>query len=155
MRKILLFFILFSFFAQNINAQTEEELILEGLQNSYFTYLSMEGYNAKIEEDGDISFKQEGKTYYITPYDEYTFEVSRYVELSDGDACSKIYQMINDFHFTRANERALAYEGCDLIQIQSFSMLNEKNDWKGILNGSMLWLDNGVEGFLELYNELQ
>ncbi len=154
MKKLILFFILFSFFTQNISAQSEEDMIVEALQNTYFTHLSMEGYNPKIEDDGDVSFKKEGDTYYITPYDEYSFEISRYVEISDPLPCSQVYQLINDFHFSRANERALVYDGCTLIQIQSFSMLNKKNDWKGILDGSMLWLNNGVDTFLKMHGDL-
>ena len=62
--------------------------------------------------------------------------------------------MLNDFHFQRANERALLYDGCELVQIQSFSILNKPNDWKGIMETSMDWLNNGVNTFLDLEEKL-
>ena len=156
MKKLIFSLFILSFLTQNLNAQSpqdEDALMLERLQNAYYTYLSNEGYIVKLEEDGEVSFKKEGKTYYITPYDEYTFEVSRWLELDEDVKCSEVFQMVNDFHFVRANERALVFDPCSTIQIQSFSMLNEKNDWKGIFDSSTTWLNNAVEDFWELYDE--
>jgi len=139
---------------QNVNAQSEEDLALQNIQNSYYTHLSTQGYNPSIEKDGDVSFIREGKTYYLTPYSEYTFEISRYVELKEGQDCVQALYLLNDFHFQRANERALLYDGCELVQIQSFSILNKPNDWKGIMETSMDWLNNGVNTFLDLEEKL-
>ena len=43
-------------FMQNVNAQSEEDLALQNIQNSYYTHLSTQGYNPSIEKDGDVSF---------------------------------------------------------------------------------------------------
>ncbi len=35
------------------------------LQTMYIEYLQDEGYSPKVDEDGDVSFKREGRTFYI------------------------------------------------------------------------------------------
>ncbi|MDR1931006.1 MAG: hypothetical protein LBQ44_10320 [Treponema sp.] len=40
------------------------------LQNMYMRYLRAEGYSPEIDKDGDVSFKFEGKYYYIEIYED-------------------------------------------------------------------------------------
>ncbi|EMI55715.1 hypothetical protein [Rhodopirellula sallentina] len=37
----------------------------ESLQQSYINFLKQEGYSPRVDEDGDVAFKFEGRTYYL------------------------------------------------------------------------------------------
>lgn len=42
-----------------------DDLTKEQLQSLYTEYLTAEGYRPEIDSDGDVSFKREGRTYFI------------------------------------------------------------------------------------------
>jgi len=48
------------FSTTSLQAQSKEEL-----QEMYTDFLDREGYNSWVDEDGDIQFKREGKTFFI------------------------------------------------------------------------------------------
>lgn len=46
-------------------SETETGTDMAALQEIYMNYLLKEGYQPEVDEDGDVRFKREGRTYYI------------------------------------------------------------------------------------------
>ena len=159
MKKIILLIVIGALSLPQSYAQTEEdEEMMKEMIDNYVYHLKSEGYKPEVDKDGDIEFKKEGRTYFIELYDEDFFIISTWLQLDEDQDCSKdMMSLLNDFHFSRANERAFLYkdEGiCDLIEIQSSSHLVRSLDWEKLLDTKIIWLTNSVDTFWDLYSEL-
>ncbi|MCM1378010.1 MAG: YbjN domain-containing protein [Clostridium sp.] len=66
MKKIL--FIIMAVIATIFTSQASDELTGRGLtlRNNIQNYLRSQGYSPEIDSDGDIKFKYEGKSYYVS-----------------------------------------------------------------------------------------
>ena len=154
MKKIILFLVGTIFYLPNAYAQTDAEKELDKITQNYISYLESEGFRPEIDTDGDIEFKSQGTTFFIKTYDTNVLMVSTFLSLEEGQKCSKnLFKMFNDFHFQRAGDRVRLYD-CDLVEIQSTSLLVNPNDWEDIIETTLLWLENSTTTFSDLYTEM-
>lgn len=61
----LLALTLLGFCCSSLSAQEAKVWTKEELQKLYTDFLTAEGFRSEVDEDGDVVFKREGKTYFI------------------------------------------------------------------------------------------
>lgn len=121
----------------------------QGLQELYSSYLTAEGYKPEIDEDGDVRFKREGKTYFIN------------VDASDT-ACFRLV-LANIWPIENEPERAevrLAMDHCnalakvtkaymvrDDVWVAIETFIAKPEDFKAIFDRSLSAMDHGVQLF--------
>ena len=154
MKNTLCIFIIFMIAPTLSNAQEDSKY--EEMTQRYLVHLENEGYRPTTETDGDVKFKQEGMSYYITPETENTFTIAIYLALDDDQQCSEeLMQLINDFNAGRIIECAIMTESCKTVGLYSASHLARADDWVKIFEKSVLWLDYASDDFFEQYKEWQ
>ncbi len=118
----------------------------ESLQDLYSTYLTEEGYKPEIDEDGDVRFKREGKTYFIN--------------VDAGDTASFRLVLANIWPIESEEERAevrLAMDHCnalakvakaymvrDNVWVAIETFIARPEDFKVIFERSLSAMDHGV-----------
>lgn len=129
----------------------------EQIQALYMETLAEEGYRPKLDEDGDIVFKSEGRTLYIRMYPddpEYMqlvlpnfwkieSETEREMALLAANHATRVTKVAKVF-VTKANT-------CASIEM----FLPEPALFGKILNRSVVALRNGAEHFAEKMQELE
>jgi hypothetical protein len=129
----------------------------EQIQALYMDTLAEEGYRPKLDEDGDVVFKSEGRTLYIRMYPDDTeymqlvlpnfwkieSEEERELALIAANHATRVTKVTKVF-VTKANT-------CASIEM----FLPEPALFAKILNRSVAALRNGAEHFAEKMQELE
>lgn len=133
-------------------SQSEETKI----KNDYISFLKSEGFTPSIDNDGDIKFKFEGKTYWINSNDdELFFSVSRYVGNSDEGCSNKMKKVVkeSDNQYKSLNVEILGSD-CQTIKFSSSSLLAQPEDFKVIFERSLRIVNYGVNFSKEEYQKI-
>ncbi|MDR2552554.1 MAG: YbjN domain-containing protein [Treponema sp.] len=122
-------------FAVSLNAQT-------ALQRMYLTFLQSEGYTAEVDQDGDISFKAAGKTYFIIidAKDTQFFQLMYGINIPDEDK-PRVPEAVN--YINRIKKVVKAYvdrEGDPILTVEAF--LKDPQDFAAVFPRMMEALDN-------------
>ena len=129
-----------------------EETEKEGIRVSYMNYLEEQGYKPEVDEDGDVTFKFEGKRYYLFVKTNRVFTLVRF--LSDDDSCSERSQKaISKTSGSFYNISIHALLSCKTISFSSRSFLKEKDDWKDFFTVSLNSVKNSIESAKDFYVE--
>ena len=120
-------------------------------QKLYMQFLSEEGYHPVIDDDGDVRFKSEGKTYYIFP--------------NENDSAYFSLYYLNFWEIESINERRLALDAANVATKKSkcakvFLTTNETcagvelifespDDFVNVFSRAMQMLNHGVDVFVE------
>lgn len=143
---IILSLTLVSAVVQSQDASKGEALTKGSLQRMYMDYLIDEGYKPELDEDGDVRFKHEGKTYFIQ------------VDSSDAECfrlvLANIWPIENEEerdqvrvamdHCNALAKVAKAYMVRDDVWVAIETFLPRPEDFKAIFKRSLLALDHGV-----------
>lgn len=93
------------------------------LRSDIVSFLRREGYSPEIDSDGDISFKKEGESYYITvsatDIDPYYVTINKIYSLTDADDALKLAYLSNKV----ANYKAVkleVYKKSFIVSIEMF-----------------------------------
>ena len=136
-------------------SQTDKEIKeteKEEIRVSYMNYLHEQGYKPEVDSDGDVRFKNEGRTYYLLVKTKRVFTIIR--QLQDEDACSKrTLEILIKTHRNFYNVTILPTSSCDRIIFSSRSFVDDPDDWKGIFKISLNSVKNSVETAKEYYSE--
>jgi hypothetical protein len=97
-RKLLFCFIGLTLFCVN---SLSAQMTKTQLQNMYTTYLREEGYQPEIDSDGDVSFKAEGRNFWI--------------DIDDKDLQSFRIVYSNFWEIESLAEKTRAYEAANYI----------------------------------------
>lgn len=123
----------------------------------YMDYLTAEGYRPSIDQDGDVVFKSEGRTYYIE-VDEKDEEYFRLVfpnfwNIESEEELARAFYAAN--HATMATKVAKVYvrsDGKDTIAaIEMF--VSPPENFKLVFNRAMSALRTGVNDFVATMRE--
>tara|TARA_B100000902_G_scaffold393861_1_gene448970 strand:- start:5947 stop:6387 length:441 start_codon:yes stop_codon:yes gene_type:complete len=134
------------------NAQEDSQS--EERQQMYLSHLEEEGYRPTIDDDGDVKFKKEGKSYYIFDGPEKTFKIATYLALDEDQECSEeLRWLINKYNKGRIIESAIIFENCQTVGLYSSSHLARDDDWERIYQKATLWLKYASDDFFDQYAE--
>jgi len=129
----------------------------EQIQALYVETLAEEGYRPKLDEDGDILFKAEGRTLYIRMYPEDTeylqLVLPNFWKIESEEERENAHIAAN--HATRLTKVAKVFvtKANTCASIEMF--LPEPSLFAKILNRSVAALRNGVEHFAEKMQDLE
>ena len=133
------------------NDQELKEQVKEEVRVSYMNYLEEQGYKPEVDEDGDVTFKFEGKRYYLYVKTDRVFTLVRF--LSDDDSCSERSQKaISKTSGSFYNISIHALLSCKSISFSSRSFLKEKDDWKDFFTVSLNSVKNSIEVAQDYYS---
>ncbi len=116
------------------------------LQKMYSSYLTDQGYRPEVDDDGDIRFMSEGKTYFIA-VDEEDTECFRLVlaniwEIESEEERQRVYVAMD--HCNATAKVAKAYMVRDNVWVGIESFIAEPKDFELIFKRSMSALGHGV-----------
>jgi hypothetical protein len=149
MKKLLFFFILLINF--NAISQDKEQEIKE-LQFDYLSFLKSEGYVGSISDDGDIKFKFEGNPYYIWPSTNNYFSLSYYLKNEEEGCSNKAKAVVKASNMAlKATSVTLLGENCNLIQINTETLLVNPDDYKQLFNRCIQLIRKQVKIIQEEY----
>ena len=133
----------------------QAQMDLKALQKMYVEYLADEGFRPEVDEDGDVQFKSEGRTYFI--------DVAEDDQLYFRVALPNIWPIENE------TERTQCYIACDYANAQSKvakaylvkdniwvgieTFIAEPEDFKVVFKRCMRELDGGVTRFVNKMKE--
>ena len=111
---------------------------------NYMNYLHEQGYKPEVDEDDDVKFMYEGRTYYLLVNTKRVFTVMRL--LSHKDACNeRVSKTLIKTHKDFYNVTILPTSSCNGIIFSSRSFVNDPDDWKGIFQISLNSVKNSIE----------
>jgi hypothetical protein len=121
------------------------------LQEMYLNYLKVEGYVPELDEDGDISFKYEGKHLYIN-VDEDDQEYFRIMfpnfwSIESPEERSKAYKAAS--FTTGAVKVAKTYVANDNMIIAAEVFLKDPSDFKGLFHRLLNTITRSLATFQE------
>ena len=148
---LLFFFFLVSYSQENSNNWEEKER--REMRASYMSYLTAEGYLPSIDDDMDIKFKSEGKTYYIFVKSKSSFVLARVIGNDAG--CSDVaLKAVNKVNSRFRNVTAYLFDSCDGMVVKSVSWLKNEDDYKGdVFRSSLDIVNNAVQASKRYYSE--
>lgn len=138
--------------AENTSQQTMSK---DDLQYLYTEYLTEEGYKPEIDSDGDVSFKREGRTYFIG-VDEDDPEYFRVVLANIWPIESEGERRLVVLAADESNNRSKVskvYTVKDNVWVSIELFVAQPEDFKGVFRRSMSALDNGVSNFVKKMRE--
>jgi hypothetical protein len=132
-----------------------KEMTKKDIQKMYMDYLKAEGYIPEIDEDGDVRFKREGKTYFISA-DSTDLECFRLVlaniwEIESEEERDKVRLAMN---VCNADAKvAKAYMVRDNVWVAIETFIAKPEDFKAIFKRSISALDYGVSLYVTRMRE--
>ncbi len=132
----------------------DNESIKESHRNLYMRFLEQEGYKPEIDSEGDVAFKKEGFSYFISVTEDREFFRVAF------PGFYKIESVAEHFLVLQAVEQAnrevkvakLVIVG-DYVWAVAESFVNDQSEIEGIFNNSLLALRAGRDRLLELMQE--
>jgi len=149
LRKVLVHFFasVLCLFSIGGNAQDSTSIwTKQGLQELYSSYLTSEGYQPEIDEDGDVRFKREGKTYFINvdAADTASFRlVLANIWPIDSEEERAEARIAMD-HCNALAKVAKAYMVRDDVWVAIETFIAKPEDFKVIFERSLSAMDHGV-----------
>jgi hypothetical protein len=145
-RLITLTLVVIAFATSAFSQKDGKELSTEQLQKMYQEFLSDEGYKPEIDEDGDVRFKREGKTYFINveASDPECFRVvlANIWPIESEDERKQV--MVAMDHCNAQAKVAKAYMVKDNVWVAIETFIAKPEDFKAIFQRSLSALDHGV-----------
>jgi uncharacterized membrane protein len=148
--------LLFLFSFSVLFSQSDNEIFKKNMQTEYIDFLRSEGYVGKVDSDGDIEFKFEGKKYFIAVSDvsdDLYFNLECYL-INEKEGCSnRVIKALKktDGYYKTVRLKSIGTD-CRLIKIFSSSFLARPDDYKLIFERSLGILVSGKKEFLSNYD---
>lgn len=153
---IALFFVVCATtFTTNAMAQKGKEVTDEQLRKMYQEYLSDEGYKPEVDEDGDVRFKREGKTYFINveAADPECFRLvlANIWPIESEEERQQVFVVMD--HCNAQSKVAKAYMVKDNVWVAIETFIAKPEDFKAIFPRSLSALDHGVSLYAKRMRE--
>ena len=148
--------LILSFSVNTVFAQeTDEKETEQRLQNKYMQFLKEEGFMPSVDDDGDVKFKSEGDSYYLSPYgkDPLFFSLVRYLKNTDEVHSLKIFEAVNKANFAYKTVGVYLTSNDKSIIINAASYLANEDDFKRIFYRSLKNARKATQLFLDEYNK--
>lgn len=127
-------------------AQDTDQKDKKATQKMYTKFLDEEGYKPEIDEDGDVRFKREGKTYFINvdPADPMCFRLvlANIWPIESEEERGKVRVAMD--HCNAQAKVAKAYMVRDNVWVAIETFIPEPQDFEAIFKRSLSALDYGV-----------
>lgn len=122
----------------------------ERLQQLYGDFLKVEGFQYEIDEDGDIVFKREGKTYFlgIDPDDPQFFRIvyPNFWEIASFEEHIRVLIAVDSSNNRSKVAKVFIVQNDTWASVELF--LNKPDDFKPLFYRSLDAIDNGVKNFV-------
>jgi len=158
MKTRFYFFILFTFVTFSTQAQfssVKKSLGQKSLIDRYVDFLTEEGYGPEVDDDGDVKFQYNERTYYITidNDDPDFFRVARLANLKLSDP-AKITQAKEICHqVTRDVKVAKVYWLKGVIWTSSEQIMANPDDFESIFARTMRLTDSAYTKFVQAWKD--
>ena len=145
-RLIHLVLFVIAFAASAFSQKGENDVTDKQLQKMYQEFLVDEGFKPEVDEDGDVRFKREGKTYFINVEAEdpecFRLVLANIWPIESEDE-RKLVMVAMD-HCNAQAKVAKAYMVKDNVWVAIESFIAKPEDFKAIFKRSLSALDHGV-----------
>lgn len=132
-----------------------KELSDKDLQKMYMDYLTTEGYRPEVDSDGDVQFKEEGKTYFIdvSADDQEYFRVVL-ANIWPIESEEERLRVLQACDYANATAKVCkAYTVRDNVWVGIEVFVAKPEDFKGIFKRSMSALRNGTTLYVKKMRE--
>ena len=151
----LLLFLFLSMPVALLAQKGRKEFSAKDLQKMYSEHLKAEGYIPEVDEDGDVRFKREGKTYFIAvdPEDTECFRLvlANIWEIESEEERQKAAVAMDHCNATAKVTKAYFIRDNVWVSVETF--IAEPEDFKVIFARSMTALDHGVGLYVKKMRE--
>jgi hypothetical protein len=136
-------------------AQKGDDKEKKAVQKMYSKYLSDEGFKPEVDEDGDVRFKREGKTYFINvdPSDPMCFRLvlANIWPIENEEERAQVRVAMD--HCNAQAKVAKAYMVRDNVWVAIETFIPKAEDFEAIFKRSLSALDYGVSLFAKKMRE--
>ncbi|MDR2194430.1 MAG: YbjN domain-containing protein [Treponema sp.] len=126
---------------------------MKELQHMYLDLLKEEGYKGNIDEDGDITFKYEGETYWIIiDEEEPEFFELYYVgnwKFKDDDDIVKGLRAVNAINRSKRLIKMHMNEKNGSVGVDVELFVQEPKDFVSYLSRSLFIIQGAIDSFIE------
>ncbi len=127
----------------------------EHLQRLYVEYLSAEGYRPIIDDDGDVKFKREGRTYFIivSVQDPEFFRLvlANIWKIEDDVERSRVLEAADHSNAVSKVSKVFIVKNNVWVSVELFVAAPE--DFRGVFELSMSAMETGVSNYVERMRE--
>lgn len=138
--------------AQETTATTWDK---EALQRLYSEFLSDEGYRPDIDNDGDIRFKKEGRTYYIIVDNKdlqfFRIVLPSYWKIESDEERARVLVAIDVAN--SSSKVAKTYTVGDQVWSAIEILVAQPEDFKPVFERAIVLLDNAMTTFVKKIRE--
>jgi hypothetical protein len=135
----------------------EGDLDKKTIQKMYMDFLAEEGYRPEIDADGDVQFKSEGKTYFMSVNDDdptfFRLVLANIWPIESEVERTQVFIAVD--HSNAQTKVAKAFLVKDDVWVGIELFLPEATDFKDVFDRSMSALGSGVDFFVGKMQEQQ
>jgi len=144
----ILAFVSVPIFAQNTNVKKAN------LQKMYMDYLVTEGYVPKIDPDGDVMFKREGRPYFILVDETDPMYFSVALGLSSVDTEEEMLKVVLAAHYTNARIKVCKiFTAGKTVWVGVQIFVASPENFKSTFERSLSAIDSGTAVFVSLLQQ--
>jgi hypothetical protein len=132
-----------------------KELTEKDLQKMYMEFLTADGYRPEVDSDGDVQFKEEGKTYFIdvSADDQEYFRIVL-ANIWPIESEEERLRVLQACDYANATAKVCkAYTVRDNVWVGIEVFVAKPEDFKGVFKRSMSALRNGTMLFVKKMRE--
>ena len=128
-----------------------DEATKKSLQEMYTSFLKAEGYIGKIDKDGDVTFKREGKNYFIRVNDDdskfFRLVFPAFWKIEDPAENLRALAAAEESNRKSKVSKVFLVNGNTWASIELF--VDKPEDFKKIFSRSLSALQNGVANYVK------
>jgi hypothetical protein len=125
------------------------------LQNKYVEFLNGKGYEPKVDEDGDVKFRYNNRSYYITldmkETDFFRLALLSRLELTSEEDKDEVYRICHDL--TKEVKVAKVYWLNNTLWVSSELLLADPDDYSGIFDRGLTLTEEAYLKFVREWKE--
>lgn len=122
----------------------------EAIQKLYLDYLSEQGYQPKVDEDGDVQFKREGFTYFISVDEQdpefFGLMLPNIWEIESDE--ERLYALFACNEATANTKVAKAQVVGDNVWISAEVFVEKPEDFRNIMHRAFSSMDSALEKYV-------
>lgn len=149
--------ILMMIFAFGLQAQfgADKQIKKKILQDRYKSYISDKGYEAEIDDDGDVKFQYNNRTYYITIHesDEKFFRIAQLsgLTLSSDEDITTAMKICHEI--TKTAKVAKLYWRKNVIWTSTELLLSDPDDFEGFFDTALELTEKAYLQFVDAWKK--
>ncbi|HOI00363.1 MAG TPA: hypothetical protein PLE85_07430 [Bacteroidales bacterium] len=125
------------------------------LQQMYVNFLKDEGYKPEVDDDGDVKFKREGRTYFIlvqeTDMEFFTIILPNIWEIESEEERAKVIVACDASNAKTKVTKVYSFKDNVWVTVELF--IRQPEDFKGVFARAMNAIDSGAGNFVSKMRE--